>query len=74
MHRLIVMSLAAAGVSVGLTAATAADISPAPVFAKAPIAAAAPFSWSGFYLGAQGRRMGHDDGRRSVLCRQPYFW
>jgi outer membrane immunogenic protein len=54
MHRLIVMSLAAAGVSVGLTAATAADISPAPVFAKAPIAAAAPFSWSGFYLGAQG--------------------
>jgi outer membrane immunogenic protein len=48
------MSIAAAGVSVGLTAATAADISPAPMYAKGPTAAPAPFSWSGFYLGAQG--------------------
>jgi hypothetical protein len=55
MRHLIVMSVAAAGVSVGLTAATAADISPAPAYAKAPVVAApVPFSWSGFYLGAQG--------------------
>jgi outer membrane immunogenic protein len=53
MRRLTVISLVAAGVSVAITAATAADISPAPVYAKAPVAAA-PFSWSGFYVGAQG--------------------
>jgi len=76
MHRLIVMSLAAAGVSVGLTAATAADISPAPVFAKAPIAAPAPFSWSGFYLGAQGGAgwgTATDDFQSFTINGLPFF-
>src|SRR5215471_6684211 len=53
MHRLVVASLAAAGLSVGLTAAaTAADLgrpAPAPVYTKAPMIA--PFSWNGFYAG-----------------------
>jgi outer membrane immunogenic protein len=54
MRRLVVTSLAAAGLSIGLaTAAAAADLgapAPAPVYTKAPIAA--PFSWTGFYVGA----------------------
>jgi outer membrane immunogenic protein len=53
MHRLVVASLAAAGVGVGFTAvASAADLgrpAPAPVYTKAPVAV--PFSWSGFYAG-----------------------
>jgi outer membrane immunogenic protein len=53
MHRLVVASLAAAGLSVGLTAAaSAADLgraAPAPVYTKAPMVV--PFSWSGFYAG-----------------------
>jgi outer membrane immunogenic protein len=53
MHRLVVASLAAAGVGVGLTAvASAADLgrpAPAPVYTKAPVVV--PFSWTGFYVG-----------------------
>lgn len=51
MHRGVVMSVAAVGLSVGLTAAaSAADLSrPAPVYTKAPLAV--PFSWTGFYAG-----------------------
>jgi outer membrane immunogenic protein len=53
MHRLAVASVAVIGLSVGLTAAvSAADLSrPAPAYAKAP-PLAAPFSWTGFYIGA----------------------
>jgi len=54
MHRLVAASLAA-GLSVGLTAATsAADLGrpePAPIYTKAPLAPA-PYSWTGFYVGA----------------------
>jgi outer membrane immunogenic protein len=54
MHRLVIASLTAASLSVGLTAtASAADLgrpAPAPVYTKAPIAV--PFSWTGFYVGA----------------------
>jgi outer membrane immunogenic protein len=44
--------VAIAGISLGLSAASAADLSPAPapVYVKAPVEA--PFSWTGFYLGA----------------------
>jgi outer membrane immunogenic protein len=53
MHRLVVASLAAAGLSVGFSAAaSAADLgypAPAPVYTKAPIMA--PWSWTGFYIG-----------------------
>ena len=51
MHRLIVVSLAGS-LGIGLTAASAADLGrpgPAPVYAKAPMAA--PLSWTGCYLG-----------------------
>ena len=57
MHRLVVASLAAAGLSIGITvAASAADLgrpAPAPVYTKAP-PVAAPYSWSGFYVGGNG--------------------
>jgi outer membrane immunogenic protein len=53
MHRLVVASLTAASLSVGLTAAaSAADLgrpAPAPVYTKAPLIA--PWSWTGFYVG-----------------------
>jgi outer membrane immunogenic protein len=53
MHRLIAF-VTVAGLSVGLTSAVfAADLprpGPAPVYTKAP--SAVPFSWSGFYVGA----------------------
>jgi outer membrane immunogenic protein len=53
MHRLVVASLAAAGVGVGLTAvASAADLggpAPAPVYAKAPPPVV--YGWNGFYGG-----------------------
>jgi len=56
MNRLVVASLAAASLSVGLAAvASAADLgrpAPAPVYTKAPVIA--PFSWTGFYVGANG--------------------
>jgi len=55
MHRLVVASLTAAGLSVGLTAgASAADLgrpAPAPVYTKAP--ALLPYNWSGFYIGGE---------------------
>jgi outer membrane immunogenic protein len=50
MHRLVVASLAAGGLSIG--AASAADLGrpvPTPVYTKAPIVV--PFSWTGFYVG-----------------------
>jgi outer membrane immunogenic protein len=53
MHRLVVASLAVAGLSVGLgAAASAADLGtrPEPVYTKAPIAAPY-YSWTGFYAG-----------------------
>jgi outer membrane immunogenic protein len=56
MHRFIVASLAAAGLSVGWSAAAfAADLSPSPAptnYTKAPIAP--PHSWTGFYAGVSG--------------------
>jgi outer membrane immunogenic protein len=59
MKRLIVTSLAAVGVSVGLSvAASAADLTP--VYSKAP---AAPFTWTGVYLGGNaGYGFQADDG------------
>jgi outer membrane immunogenic protein len=62
MHRLVVASLAAAGLSVGFgAAASAADLgrpAPAPVYTKAPIVA--PWTWTGFYVGANvGGADGH---------------
>jgi outer membrane immunogenic protein len=51
MNRFVV-SLATAGLSVGLTtAAFAADVSPAPPYAKAPVP---PFTWTGAYFGVNG--------------------
>src|SRR5262252_3522223 len=54
MRHLVFSSLAVAGLTVGFTAAaSAADLgrpAPAPVYTKAPLAAA-PFSWTGFYAG-----------------------
>jgi outer membrane immunogenic protein len=60
MHRLVVASLAAAGVGIGLTAvASAADLggpAPAPVYTKAPPPVV--YDWNGFYggLNAGGTR------------------
>jgi outer membrane immunogenic protein len=54
MRHLVIAPLAAAGLSVGLIAAAkAADLprpAPAPVYTKAP--SAVPYSWTGFYVGA----------------------
>ena len=56
MHRLVVASLTAAGLSIGLAGvASAADLgrpAPAPVYSKVPMVV--PYSWSGFYIGANG--------------------
>jgi outer membrane immunogenic protein len=52
MNRFVAASLAVAGLSIGFaSAASAADLSPAPapVYTKAPVAA--PVNWTGFYLG-----------------------
>jgi outer membrane immunogenic protein len=69
MHRLVVASLAAAGLSVGLgTAASAADLGtrPAPVYTKAPIAAPY-YSWTGFYIGGNaGYAWGTSDADTAV--------
>src|SRR5438309_1504855 len=44
--------LALAGVN---SPASAADIGPAPVYTKAPVAAPVPYyDWSGFYIGGHG--------------------
>jgi len=62
MRHLVVASLTAAGLSVGLTAAaSAADVGrPAPVYTKAPVPV--PFSWTGFYIGANaGGHWSKDD-------------
>jgi outer membrane immunogenic protein len=58
MRRLVVASVAAAGLGVGLTVpASAADLSrPAPAYAKAPAIAPAP-SWTGCYGGIEGGGM-----------------
>jgi outer membrane immunogenic protein len=56
MNRIVVASLTAAGLSVGLTAgASAADLgrsAPAPVYTKAPVAVT--YSWTGGYGGLSG--------------------
>jgi outer membrane immunogenic protein len=69
MHRLVVASLAAAGLSVGISAAaSAADLprpAPAPVYTKAPVAA--PFSWTGCYVGGNA---GYASGKSQTSYTQ----
>jgi outer membrane immunogenic protein len=72
---LVVACLAAAGLSVGLTAvATAADLSrpaPAPVYAKAPPISPV-YSWSGFYIGANaGHTWGDSQSSTDVASGVP---
>lgn len=69
MRCVVIPSLAAAGLSVGLTAAaSAADLGPvpAPVYTKAPIAV--PYTWTGFYVGGNvGYGWGKSDDDISVF-------
>jgi hypothetical protein len=60
MHRYFVMSAAALGLSIAV--ASAADLgapAPVPIYTKAPVAA--PWSWTGFYIGGDvGAKWGDD--------------
>jgi outer membrane immunogenic protein len=69
MKRLLLGSLAAISL-IGTGAASAADLgrpAPAPVYTKAPVVA--PFSWTGFYLGADaGYAWARDRDTETVLA------
>jgi outer membrane immunogenic protein len=69
--RRLVMSLTAAGLSIGLAAAaSAADLgrpAPAPVYTKAPLVE--PATWTGWYAGLNaGGDWGASDGSTSMAC------
>src|SRR5262249_18355704 len=70
MKRLLLGSLAAASLIGMGVAASAADLgrpAPAPVYTKAPVVA--PFSWTGFYLGADvGYAWARDRDNETVLA------
>lgn len=74
MHRLVVASLAAAGLSVGISAAvSAADLSraaPVPVYTKAP-PVAAPYGWSGFYVGGNAGYAWHSSTALTFTPNDP---
>src|SRR5216683_1897150 len=71
MIRQLIVSLTTAGLSAGLiVAASAADLSrpaSAPVYTKAPLAPA-PYSWTGFYIGADA---GYGWGRSTESFADP---
>src|SRR5215472_6191903 len=73
MHRLVVASVAVAGLSVGLAAAaSAADLgrpAPAPVYTKAPIMMAP--TWTGCYGGIEGGGMWGTETTREVISGLP---
>jgi outer membrane immunogenic protein len=71
MKRLLIGSLAAVGLIGMGTAASAADLPrPAPVYTKAPVVA--PWSWTGFYLGANAG--GHWGTDKITSTTDPVGW
>ena len=68
--------LLAIGLSLmGIVAAAAADMSPAPIYTKAPMMVAPVYNWTGFYLGGTlGGAWGSSDPATSTVFSPPGYF
>lgn len=69
------LSLAIGLSLVGMSAAAAADMSPAPIYTKAPMMMAPAYNWTGFYLGGTaGGAWGSSDPTTSTVFSGPGYF
>jgi outer membrane immunogenic protein len=64
--KLIVSAAVALSAIIGIGAASAADMAPAPTYTKAPVVVAPVYSWTGWYVGINGGGVWSNDHLTSV--------